>query len=83
MKIFGYALLGALLTGALCAIAGFFFGGSIGMAPCGKAPDFLTGALFGSLVAVGILGLPATLVGAIIGAVVGYWKKRSQHRVAR
>jgi hypothetical protein len=40
-------------------------------APCHSAPDFSTGAFFGALIFLYVLGLPTLFVGAILGAMIG------------
>jgi hypothetical protein len=63
--------LAGLLAGPIAvAAAGSIVGGYTGMAPCHRAPDFITGAAFGTLFFCSFLGLPAIGVGFLVGGIV-------------
>jgi hypothetical protein len=64
------ALLG-LTSGFLIAIsAGAVIGGVGRAAPCGYAPDFASGAIFGAFAFAALLGAPASVIGALAGGVI-------------
>lgn len=64
--------LGGIVSGLLIvAIIGFVWGGINKAAPCRSAPDFLTGAFFGSFAFTFIAGPLAAATGLVAGASIG------------
>jgi hypothetical protein len=67
-----------LISGFLIAIsAGAVIGGVGRAAPCGYAPDFASGAIFGAFAFGVLLGAPASVIGALAGGIIGRFCGRS------
>ncbi|MCE9555785.1 MAG: hypothetical protein K8T91_20755 [Planctomycetes bacterium] len=71
MKILIGAFIGLTTASLALVVVGFVLGGIFRAAPCHKAPDFMSGAIFG-MFALTVMGIvPVGAGGAIIGAIVG------------
>jgi hypothetical protein len=69
-------MIGLVSGPALVVIGGALIGGSQRLAPCHESPNFAYGAVFGALIYTELFGVPAAVVGAIGGVVVGLWNQR-------
>lgn len=69
------ALLGLISGFVIVISAGAVIGGIGRAAPCGRAPDFASGAVFGAFAFGVIFGPPAGLIAALTGGVIGWFSR--------
>ena len=77
-RIITGSLMGLIVGPLALLLAGFVVGGYTRMAPCHSAPDFISGALFGTLAVAWQFGIPAIVAGFILGAITATLLNRWQ-----
>jgi hypothetical protein len=65
------AISGLVIGPVALGLAAFVLGGLGRAAPCHRAADFLSGAIFACGAVIAILGLPAIGGGCVVGAILG------------